>query len=560
MSQEGETRGSRTNSVPDGLEQALVRVADDPVEFESFVAEIMAATRRADQFVAGDFELAVRQSLPSPANTRISRQQTIGAYLELLGEPAVAVEDSGTVIHINNRAQILFGVGPNDSLSALGIDRSAFERLIARMRAGADRAPFLVCGPSGVERPRMWLGKVLPASGVMCLSPVTSFWPEGLDAVLTGEFQLSPREILVLRALMEGHAADRIATDQGKALGTIRQTIKSILSKLSVGSQVQAVALVSAMLVGLVPDRAISAPPVVDIKYQSCHDRFGRMVGFRRYGMAGGAPILFCHGTLFGIGELDAERRIARELGLEILACERPGYGRTPPCKVRNDLIQTAVDDMSLVLDTEGIERVVMLTHDTGFAFATALAARSVGRIAGIVAVSPVVPMRSSDQSSAMPAQQQVFAWAARHAPWLVDVLTRIGVERMRKVGAAGWPHAVFAGAEADMATLSRPELLGAFRSAYGYNIAQAALGFRYDVGIANADWTAEFEQLHLPVHLLHGDRNMTVPAGAVARFAEHHDNVSLERIAAAGHTLAYSDPHLGLRAAFAMAVRSGLC
>src|SRR5690606_6095252 len=127
VNDKGDTRDSRSSPIPDGLEQALARLADDPVEFENFVAEIMAATSKTDQLVDGHFEMAVRESLPSSANSRISRQQTTGAYLELLSEAAVAVDDTGTVLYINNRAQIMFGVGPNDSLSSLGIDRSAFE-------------------------------------------------------------------------------------------------------------------------------------------------------------------------------------------------------------------------------------------------------------------------------------------------------------------------------------------------------------------------------------------------------------------------------------------------
>jgi len=54
---------------------------------------------------------------------------------------------------------------------------------------------------------------------------------------------LSPREGLVLEALMEGKSADEIAMGLYVALGTVRSHIKSILRKLGVNSQLAAVAL-----------------------------------------------------------------------------------------------------------------------------------------------------------------------------------------------------------------------------------------------------------------------------------------------------------------------------
>ncbi len=546
-------------SLPLALGDALARLAGDPAEFENFVSEVVIATREAGQIVSSDFETLVRESLPLLVTTTTARQQAVAVHLDALAEPCVAVEENGAVLHVNASAQLMFGAAAEGGIAGLGIDWPGFVRFLERVRAAPDQTAILVCEEGRDEVARMWLGRRMAIAGVICLSPVTPRWPARLSGLLAEEFGLSPRELSVLRGLMDGHSIDAIAEGDGRAPGTIRQSVKALLAKLGVRSQTQAVAMVSAMAAGLTPAGAPLEPAAETVTSLTVRDRLGRTVGLRRYGAPGGVPVLLCHGTLFGIGELQAERRLAVDLGLDILACERPGYGRTPPCKARTALLEAAVDDMMLTLDTLGIERVAVLAHDTGFAHAAALAARAPGRVAGIVAVSPVIPARTSAQASGMPPQQQVFAWAARHAPWLIEILTRIGVQRMRKLGPAGWPHAVFAGVERDMAVLSEPEALAAFRSAYAFNIAQSALGFRGDVAIANSDWSALLYKVAVPIHLIHGALNRTVPIEAVAALSRSSNAIVLETVADAGHTLVYSGPQSGLRAAFALAVRSGL-
>jgi two-component system, NarL family, nitrate/nitrite response regulator NarL len=58
--------------------------------------------------------------------------------------------------------------------------------------------------------------------------------------------RLTPRERVVLSALMEGKNADEIATELFVSLATIRSQIRSVLQKLNVHSQLAAVTLANA--------------------------------------------------------------------------------------------------------------------------------------------------------------------------------------------------------------------------------------------------------------------------------------------------------------------------
>ncbi len=550
---------SENNEALVKLGTSLSQAADDPVAFESLVCDILSSARAGAPLADGRFESMVRETLPSIASAARSARAYLASYVEAMDEPALAFDEEGRILASNAEAAERLDWRGGGSLFDLGIARDAFERFLERADIG-DGSSFLVGAQQQGAQPPIWHGRRLPALGCFCLTPVMGkSWTDGLRTVLASEFDLSAREIAILRALSDGLSPEEVALRDERALSTIRQSIKSVLAKLNVHSRSHAIALVAAMASATLPQA-----PVLDksqpVALFNAADPFGRNIGWRRYGVPGGIPVLMIHGTLFGIAELVAERRFALDLGLDIVACERPGYGRTPVCKVRNDAMGAAVADMVLTLDASGLDRVIILAHDTGLAFAHALAMHCPERIAGIVAVSPVIPMRAVAQTTAMPPQQQVFAWAARHAPWLVEGLTRIGIERMRRLGPSGWPHAVFAGAPRDLEVSARPDILPAVNAAYAFNAGQAAAGFRMDVTVANADWSADLKQISCPLHLIHGTENRTVPVAAVrALAAQHGDRITLDCIEGEGHTLPLAQPHLGLRAAFAMAARQGL-
>ncbi len=540
--------------------EALMRTARDPVEFEALVSTIMDAGRGEDPSLPG-LESLVRDLLPAPdlrADARL--RGDLAEELRLLPTPAIAISTAGMVVAINELASARYDIAADTGLEAIGVDRRALARFLDRLARTPAAGSLLVADVEEERGTAMLWGRMLPRFGVICLFPVDTLWPVEVAEVLASEFGLSDREITVLRALAAGQSIEAIALADGRTVGTIRQTVKAVLGKLGVGSQARAVAFAATLAMAFLrADRLGGAvdPTVEGVGQSGLHDRWGRRIGLRHYGDAAGMPVLLVHGSLYGIGTLGAEQAMARAMGLRVLACERPGYGATPTCRVRNDPVQTAVEDMLLALDSAEVGQAVLLAHDTGFVHATELAARAPERVAGIVGVSPVVPMRSAEQSFDMPVQQQVFAWAVRRAPWLVDVLTRIGIQRMHRLGPQGWPHAIFAGVETDIAVAARPEALAALSSAFGFNTAQAAEGFRLDVTVANSDFSVTLAAVNCPVRLLHGARNRTVPLGAVQAVAEGRAGLEVQVVEDAGHTLALDRPELGLRQAFALALEA---
>lgn len=546
----------------DRLRTAIATTLDDPVKFEALVFDLVAA-RDGRHLSDPGFRDLVRNATLAVRSAESVAESDLHKLVAASAAPTLAVSPGGSIVATNEAARAAFSLEADEGLAAIGISRSAFERFLARANEHGDAGSMLLADPKVAGGVRLLRGAALPGRDIILLRAVEPDWSAHLDSILAEEFGLSAREVEVLQRLSQGNSINEIAVRDRRAVGTIRQSVKAILAKLGVGSQAQAVALVAALRAAS-SDHPVSTAATLPVRQAqqpsrtAMRDRLGRTIGLREFGATDGAAVLFVHGALYGIGELGAECRLASSLGLRVIACERPGYGRTPPCSVTKDPLDSAVNDMAAALERYDIESVVVVAHDTGFAHACAFAAEHGARVTAIIGVSPAIPMVSREQIRSMPPQQQIIAWAAREAPWLADFLTRVGVERMRRLGPAGWPQAVFGGVDVDLNIARDPEILPAVVRAYEFNAAQNALGFRFDVTTANADWSAQLAQVDCPMRLIHGSASRTIPLASVVRFVKSRKNTTLDVVEGAGHTLAMSHPHLGLRAAYAMSLTAG--
>lgn len=539
------------------LRDAIVAAADDPAQFETLVSYLLAQPLSRHEALGEIVELVSGQM----ATRELDQQSALERQIEQHSEPVIAIVDTGTILAANTAARRMFEIEAGATYTALGIERDAFDRFRTRISQKDGPSSLVIALSLKSNQPIILSGGMSAGYEVILLSALQWTWPAALDEALSDVFGLSTREREVLAALSRGESVSAIAGSGHRSIGTIRQQIKAVLGKLGVNSQAQAVAFVSAAATALARfdgGPLARGPFNSDIRHGAVVDDYGRTIGVRRYGAPDGLPVLLLHGSLFGIGELATERDAAHAMGLDIIAPERPGYGRTRPCPHRDDLIDLVLADTIAVLDGAGIERTVVIAHDFGFCFAAALASSYPDRVCGIVGVSSLPPYEPK-HLHLLPPQQRIFAWAAQNAHWMLDFLVRLGVARMRRLGATNWPQAVFDGVDADQTVASRAEILPSIVGAYAYNIVQDALGFRLDLPVGNTDWSAHLDGVSCPVRLLHGALNQTAPLESLRALVADRPDTELEVFEDAGHTLAFSHPALAPRMALALAAKAGL-
>ena len=504
-----------------------------------------------------------RQSLPDPLALQLTTalydvelaaasDDQLFALVNREGAPALALGESGQILTLNGSALELFSVSAGDGLSALGITRDEFAEFQTRL-ADTSEPTLLRVRPGAHSHPVLATGIYYPWYRAFVLTVLQHHWPASVDRAFGELYHLSRSERDVLRLLAQGVSGDDIAALRGRAPGTVRQQIKSILFKMGVQTQAAAATIAASAAASTIgsDDRGGHPSGLVPLKgpqsilRTATFSRGRRRIGWRHFGDPQGDPILFLHGPSFGAGEYPDDRVQSQRRRLSVYAIERPGYGRTDITDPDEGVLESTRRDIEALLDREGLDRVTILAHEVGLIPALDLANALPQRIRGVLAVSASPPFVQLEQLHAMPDHQVIFIEAARHAPWLAHLLIRLLVIQIRRLGPQRWTEVIFRGLDPDTTVMRRPDLLPGIIGTYSFCISQAGLGFEQDLQLMHLDWSGLIRSAGVPLHLLHGAQNPTTPAADLTVFRNLRPDIPINLIQSAGLTLAVSHPHL---------------
>lgn len=152
----------------------------------------------------------------------------------------------------------------------------------------------------------------------------------------------------------------------------------------------------------------------------------GRVVVCREYGARDGWPVIWNHGGLLCGRDAETAHEAARDLGLRMIAPNRPGIGGS--AHVEGRCTVDWADDVEVIADVLGVEKFGTAGWSMGGQYALACAARLRGRVTRVVVVAGAVEManeedrRFTEMSRYQPARvRSVFRtlrWIARLTPW----------------------------------------------------------------------------------------------------------------------------------------------
>lgn len=479
----------------------------------------------------------------------VAGPQALGAVL--------IVTLGGILCSQNAQARQAFGLEPGTGVGAAALSPAVWCAALEGLRAAGGPVALMLVDAAGAPRPM--LAAALPAGDRAMICEATSGLSPAAQRALVQLHGLSRAEHEVLALLASGQGVEAAARALGRGIGTARQQVKAILSKMGVHSQAQAVA--RALALGQTLDRVALAvegrATVPSLAFAL--DGPGGPVSVQRFGLAGGMPVLMFHGALAGIAPLPAIRGAAQALGLDVIAPERPGYGATP-LPDGADPLALAVAQARDALAACGVAgRVVLLGHDIGSKFACAFARACPDRVAAVVLGPTTPPMRGWAQTADMPARHRVNAWAAQRMPAVMDRIVALGIGQIRKKGVEMIPALVYADCDFDRAAMVRPDMQLALQEVFAMVAMQSAAGFRHDMRLTNMDWSGWAAEVAAPVTALHGAQSATVSRAAVAAFAAALPRGRVEVVPGAGHTMPLTHPEFVLRQVFRAGVAAGL-
>jgi len=255
------------------------------------------------------------------------------------------------------------------------------------------------------------------------------------------------------------------------------------------------------------------APPgtIMDPLNQQFTLRDGRRLGFAEYGPGNGLPVVYFHGWPSSRLEPRAMTGTCDELGVRLLAPDRPGFGLSDFQPGRT--IPDITVDVEQLADRLKLERFAVLGVSGGGPYAAACAARLAGRLSAALLVCSVGPADAPDATKDMVALNRCLLWMAHHTPRLAQCVARLCLRLIWKKGAQVIPKQIESRLpRADQRALASPELRQALIASSTEALRQGVRGAAADGLLYGRPWGFSLSEIHAPVYLWHGEKDIVVP------------------------------------------------
>ncbi len=249
----------------------------------------------------------------------------------------------------------------------------------------------------------------------------------------------------------------------------------------------------------------------------------GRLLGYGEYGDPEGKPLFFFHGMPGSRLEAQLGHEAANELGVRLIAPERPGYGLSD-FKARRTFLDWPQDVVELA-DALNVERFAVGGVSGGGPYVAACAFKIPERLTAAGIVSGVGPFQAPGATGGMSRQNRLIFGAARRLPWLVNGLYWAMAQGARRLGDRAVSAMMRSMPEPDKAVLARPEIRAVFVEDAVESFRPGGRGAAWEAVMYARPWGFRLEDIAMEVHLWQGEEDVNVPpsmgryqAGAIPR------------------------------------------
>lgn len=237
-----------------------------------------------------------------------------------------------------------------------------------------------------------------------------------------------------------------------------------------------------------------------------------RQIGFAEFGHPQGRAVFWLHGTPGARRQIPAEARaFAEQQKIRLIGIDRPGIGSSTPHQYEN--VRAFADDLAVIADTLGIDRMAVVGLSGGGPYALACAAAMPERVVGTGVLGGVAPTVGPDAIGG-----GLMKLGSRVAPFLQIANTPIRLAAgtlIRFVRPVADPALYLYAAVSpapDRRMLVRPEFRAMFLDdLLNGSRKQLAAPFA-DVVVFARDWGFRLEEVKVTVRWWHGDVDHIIP------------------------------------------------
>lgn len=250
-----------------------------------------------------------------------------------------------------------------------------------------------------------------------------------------------------------------------------------------------------------------------------------RQLGFAEFGDPQGRAIFWLHGTPGARRQIPAEARAYAALEkIRLIGVDRPGIGSSTAYQYPNVL--AFAEDLRVIADTLGIDNFAVIGLSGGGPYTLAAAAAMPDRVVAAGVLGGVAPYVGPDGiASGLMNLGSTVAPVLELAGGPIRLAAATMIKLIAPVGSPALEIYARISPEGDRRLLARPEFKAMFLDdLLNGGRKQLAAPF-YDIVSFVRDWGFHLDEVKVPVHWWHGDKDHIVPfahgAHVVARLPE---------------------------------------
>ncbi len=265
--------------------------------------------------------------------------------------------------------------------------------------------------------------------------------------------------------------------------------------------------------------------------------RDGRQLGYAQGGDPAGRPVFFFHG--FGTTRVVCPpEEPARELGIRLIAVDRPGIGLSDPLPGRRLLDWP--DDIAELRDRLDVTDFSVVGWSGGGPYALACAAVAGASVRSVGLVSAPAPLAGSADPAYLRRLDRNAVRVAGRAPWVIRLAMWHWGRPQRRDARAFFDRSVAEMCAADQAVLADEALRVRMIANSAELYRQGGRGMYDEALVLARPWGFELSDVRAPVHVWQGTRDDTVPEAMAHHLVRELPNAKLRLFEQEGHHLLY--------------------
>jgi pimeloyl-ACP methyl ester carboxylesterase len=278
----------------------------------------------------------------------------------------------------------------------------------------------------------------------------------------------------------------------------------------------------------------------------------GRQLGYAEYGDPDGMPLLFFHGTPGSRLQVKGFDSPARDVGVRMVAPERPGHGLSD-FQPKRTILDWA-HDVEVLADSLHLDRFAAMGISGGGPYVAATAYKLPERVTKAAFVSPAGPLTLPDATTSMLPSGRLLFRLARSAPWAVNLMMQNLArsmnkpERFRKRALSNRRVPAV-----DIAVLQDDEVWNTLLAGSREAFRTGTRGATWDFVLCARPWGFRLEEIQVPTFLWHGEADVNAPVSMGRAIARAIPNCQATFVPGEGH-LSLARKHMSeiLRSLFA--------